>query len=55
MLRGLRDSMAPEQLPQNRKLLQFIIHGNPDTTIEMNRKIFQLIHQYLSNTKRFTD
>ena len=54
MLRGLRDSMTPEQFPNNRQLLQIIIHGNPDSTIETNRNIFKLIHQYILSTKRFT-
>jgi hypothetical protein len=46
MTRGLRDLVAPGQLPNNKNLVQMIIHGDPSLDLETNKKIFILVHRY---------
>ena len=55
MLRGLRESLPPDILNNNKKLSYLLTHGSNNISLESNKNTFTRVHSYISDTGRFQE
>lgn len=53
LFRRLRE-LLPLTTINNKKQVQILVHGIPTESLNLNRQIFSIVHQYISNTGRFS-
>lgn len=54
MLRGLGELLPPTTVNNNKKCVLVLVHGIPAASFDLNKKIFFLVQNYISETHRFS-
>ena len=54
MFRGLRESLSPSILNNNKTLLRALINGIPTSPLEFNKTIFHSVHDFILSSLRFS-